>query len=196
MEAQEVMKPKTVDQLNPEEFANLACILDRAKLGDQTALAELTNALNDYPEISARYGDLGLQALESWVQLIAGKNLLLHESLNRKLDEMRAELTGGKDASLLEKLMVEQILSTWLQARHIDALISQGQSPLTVYQLDKRQTGAHQRFLKSVQALANLRKLLRPIASPVQIATRLDKVKNNPVQRRSTPLAAGVPTNN
>jgi hypothetical protein len=115
------MKTKTVDQLKPEELADLVCILDRAKLGDQTALAELTNALNDYPEISARYGDLGLQALESWVTLIAGKNLLLHETLNRKLDEMKAELTGGTDAPLLEKLMVEQILSTWLQARHVDA---------------------------------------------------------------------------
>jgi len=164
---------KKLENLDPQALAELNAVLQRAEAGDRSALTDLKKILDDYPEISRRYGDLGLQAIEAWVQLVAGPNLLLHESLNRKLDDMRTELLGGADAPLLERLLVDQILATWLQVCHADALFAQGTGPATALQLNQRQTGAQHRFLKSVQALATLRKLLRVVPSPVQIASRL-----------------------
>lgn len=183
---------KTIDNLNQQELTDLHSLLRRAELGDQTALADLKQALDNYPEISSRYGDLGIQAIEAWLKLIAGPNLLLYEATKRKLEEMRAELSGGSDAPLLERLLVEQILTCWIQARHVDAVIAQGNSPMTSNQLNQRQTGAHHRFLKSVQALATLRKLLRVVPSPVQIASRLSSQCKQQMNRRSVALAAGI----
>lgn len=181
---------KKLENLDPQALGELNAVLQRAEAGDRNALTDLKKILDDYPEISRRYGDLGLQAIEAWVQLVAGPNLLLHESLNRKLDDMRTELLGGPNAPLLERLLVDQILATWLQARHVDALIAQARSPLTDLQLNQRQAGAHHRFLKSVQALATLRKLLRVVPSPVQIASRMTKNTTQAAHRRAT--AVGV----
>lgn len=179
-----------LSDLDQEHLAGLQTLLQRAELGDRSVLADLKKALDDYPEISQRYGDLGQHAIQAWVQLIAGPNLLMHETINHKLEEMRRELLGGADAPFLEKLLVEQILTTWLQARHVDAIIAQGKSPLTANQLNQRQTGAHARFLKSVQALATLRKLLRVVPSPVQIAARLSSTDITP--RRHSRAVCGV----
>lgn len=164
---------KKLKNLDQQALGELNAVLQRAEAGDRSALTDLKKILDDYPEISRRYGDLGLQAIEAWVQLVAGPNLLLHESLNRKLDDMRTELLGGADAPLLERLLVDQILATWLQVWHADALFAQGTGSATALQLNQRQTGAQHRFLKSVQALATLRKLLRVVPSPVQIASRM-----------------------
>lgn len=182
---------KSLKNLDQQELAELNTLLQRAEAGDRTALEDLKKVLDNYPEISKRYGDLGLQAMQAWVQLIAGPNLLLHETVNRKLDDMRSDLLGGADAPLLERLLVEHILCCWLQSRHVDTVFAQGGSPATALQLDKRQTGAHTRFLRAVQALATLRKLLRVVPSPVQIASRLSAKDRKPGHRRS-PATCGV----
>jgi hypothetical protein len=180
---------KTLNDLDQQHLTELQALLHRAELGDQAALADLKKTLDDIPEISKRYGDLGQIAIQAWLKVVAGPNLLLQETLNRQLDEMRNELQGGADAPLLERLLVDQILCCWIQARHVDAIFAQGTSPATPLQLDKRQTGAHHRFIKSVQALATLRKLLRVVPSPVQIASRLT-VKNQPPRRVMNPACA------
>jgi len=185
---------KTLDNLEPQPLAELQQLLQRAEQGDRTALADLKKALDDYPEIVERYGDLGVQAMQAWIRLIAGHNLLLQETLNQKLSAMRAELLGGHEAPFLEQLLADQILTNWLQARHVDAVIAQGNSALTSNQLNHRQAGTHHRFLKAVQALATLRKLLRVVPSPVQIASRLSSRDRDsqPIHRRSTALPPAV----
>ena len=69
-------------------------LVRRAEAGDETVLGELRAALDVNPWVWERYGDLAKQSQAAWLQLIAGKNLLLLESTQRKAAQLRAELAG------------------------------------------------------------------------------------------------------
>jgi hypothetical protein len=108
------------------------------------------------------------------VQLLCGPNLLLRESLTRKLEELRAEL-GGPSPSPLERLLVARVLACWLQVHYADTAYAQlkAASPAQHAAALKRQNAAQQRYLQAVKALATVRKLLRPALSPVDVAARM-----------------------
>src|SRR4051794_11445512 len=76
----------------------------RAEQGDGTALPELRAALDANPWVWDRYGDLAQQSQAAWLRLIAGPDLLLRESVERKAAQLRAEL-AGPEPSPLERLL-------------------------------------------------------------------------------------------
>ncbi|OAI41755.1 hypothetical protein AYO40_02320 [Planctomycetaceae bacterium SCGC AG-212-D15] len=152
---------------------NVQELLRDAQAGNSARLPELRKLLDAHPEVWGAYGDLAHQVLATWVKLISGSNLLLSESLNRKLQAMRAELSGP-DPSPLEKLLVERVLACHLHVYHADAMVVEttNATPGQHRALQDRLTGAQHRFLKAIKALATLRKLIKPPISPVEIATR------------------------
>ena len=164
---------QAIVDLGPEALERLRLLLQRAEQGDEAALPALGLALDAHPEIWQRYGDLGRQAEAAWVQLVCGPNLLLRESLGRKLEELRAEL-GGPSPSPLERLLVARVLACWLQVHYADTAYAQlkAASPAQHAAALKRQNAAQQRYLQAVKALATVRKLLRPPLSPVALAMR------------------------
>src|SRR5262245_1955874 len=66
---------------DPPARVRLESLVQRAQQGDEGALPELRQALDNHPEFWQRCGDLALQAQTAWVQLISGKDILLRESL-------------------------------------------------------------------------------------------------------------------
>src|ERR1700722_7275416 len=92
------------EQMPPEEMERLQALVRRGEQGDASAVPELRQMLDDHPEIWQQYGDLAKQAEEAWKRLIAGPNTLLYEALGRKIDELKAEITGDGD-SPLERLL-------------------------------------------------------------------------------------------
>src|ERR1043166_6738438 len=132
--AGDTMTPKLND-LNPQEQADLQQLLQRAEAGDRTALPELHQALDRLPEIWQQFGNLGQHALHAWITLIAGSNLLLAAALTRKVEELRQQLAAGAAGSPLEQLLIEQIVCCWLQTRHVDTLMAQGQAVATAKQI-------------------------------------------------------------
>jgi hypothetical protein len=165
---------KAIEDLSADALERLKQLLQRAEQGDEAVLPALGLALDAHPEIWQRYGDLGKQAEAAWVQMIAGPNLLLRESLTRKLEELRAEL-GGTSPSPLERLLVARVLACWLQVHYADTAYAQlrAASPAQHSAALKRQNAAQQRYLQAVRALATVRKLLRPALSPVDVAARM-----------------------
>jgi hypothetical protein len=147
-------------------------LVQRAEQGDETALPELRAALDANPWVWERYGDLAQQSQAAWLQLIAGPNLLLRESVERKAEQLRAEL-AGPEPSPLEKLLVERVVACWLQVQYADASYAQLQNPSPGQHTAalKRQAGAQQRYLHAIKTLATVRKL-RPALSPVDLALR------------------------
>src|SRR5262249_26961279 len=83
--------PPTQD---PAARAHLESLVQRAQQGDECVLPELRQVLDAHPELWQRCGDLALQAQTAWLQLISGKDLLLREAVQRKLDQMKEELVG------------------------------------------------------------------------------------------------------
>jgi hypothetical protein len=82
--------------------AELARLLQRAEAGDRSVLPQLQRALDSNAALWRVYGDLAAHAEASLAMLAAGPNLLLAESLKRKLAALKAEL-GGDSPSPLEK---------------------------------------------------------------------------------------------
>jgi hypothetical protein len=158
----------------------------RAEEGDESVLPELRAALDMNGWAWRDYGNLGRQSEAAWLQLIAGKNLMLLESTQRTVTQLRAEL-AGPEPSPLERLLVERVVACWLQVHYSDAAYAQlkGATPAQHTAALRRQNSAQQRFVLAVKALATVRKLLRPGLSPVDLALR-------PVPERPAGRLAGA----
>ena len=87
--------PLNTSAAETEILERLQALVKRAEQGDESALPELRAALDTNPWIWERYGDLARQSQAAWLQLIAGPNLLLRESVERKAEQLRAELAGA-----------------------------------------------------------------------------------------------------
>jgi hypothetical protein len=161
-------EPGEADQRAEKD--GLAQLLKRAEAGDRSVLPQLQQALDGNPDLWRGYGDLAAHAEASLAMLAAGPNLLLAESLKRKLAELKAEL-GGEAPSPLEKLLAERVSASWLQTAYFDALLAQaagaGEARLKV--LRQQQDAAHRRHLAGIKQLALIRKLLRPAPSPLEL---------------------------
>jgi hypothetical protein len=174
----------------------LARLLKRAEQGDRGVLPELRQALDGDANLWRYYGDLALHAEASLIRLAAGTNLLLAESLQRKLHAMKNEL-ATESASPLERLLVERVTATWLQAAYCDAVAAQAgpSSEARSKMIQWQQDGAHRRHLTALKTLATVRKLLRPAPSPVEIASRLDR-SGQAVRCDRMAIAGTVPVKN
>jgi hypothetical protein len=160
---------------DPEARARLECLVQRAQQGDEGALAELRRVLDAHPDFWQRYGDLALQAQAAWLHLISGQNVLLREALQRKLDQLKAEL-AGTDPSPLEKLLVERATATWLQLQYADAAYAQAKvnsSSAQHQSIQRRQNSAQQRHFQAVKMLVTVRKLLSPAQATGESQPRL-----------------------
>jgi hypothetical protein len=105
---------------------------------------------------------LNLQAQESWLTLIAGKDLLLAESTRRYLDARRSELAGA-NPSPLERLLADRVLACEVQLLYFDA--HEGQNPggqnskLDEYRM-KRHDQASRQLFAAAKTLATVRQLM------------------------------------
>ncbi len=148
-------EPGVVDELH--------CVLNRARQGDESVLPQLRRILDTRPELWQYYGDMALHALRAWIDLIAGTDLLLKESVTLKAHEMRSEL-AGPNPSPLELLLAERAVACWLQLCHADAKAAESMSNGSPTQIvdfwSKRQKSANSRYITSLGALATLRRLL------------------------------------
>jgi hypothetical protein len=142
---------------------SLQDLMRRAEGGDQAVLPALRRLLDEDERIWRQAGDLGLVAETSLVQLAAGNNLVLVESIMRKLRELKEEL-AGPSPSLLERLLVERVALGWLQSGYVDALAAQATQATTAQagELRRRQDAAARRLLAAVRSLTLLRRHLRP----------------------------------
>jgi hypothetical protein len=166
--------PAPAPTQDPETRARLESLVQRAQQGDENVLPELRQVLDAHPEFWQRCGDLALQAQTAWLQLVSGKDLLLRESLQRKLEQTKAEL-AGTDPSVLERLLVQRVLSTWLQAEYADAMYARAKpnSSARHQALQRRQNSAQQRHLQAIKMLVTVRKLLSPAQATGEAQPRL-----------------------
>jgi hypothetical protein len=161
----EVVRPASEDEIR--------ALLERARDGDRESLPALRATLEAHPELWRAYGDLAAHARRSWIALIGGQDLVLKESLGRKLAEIEAGLSGPAP-SPLEVLLVGRIGVSWLEASYADAAAARA-GEVSVKQADflrKRQDSAHRRHLTAIAALAAVRRLLGMTGGP---AVRLSK---------------------
>jgi hypothetical protein len=168
-----VSHPNVIEDEGRQEHEELARLLHRAEQGDYSVLAKLRAALDGDRRLWDHYGDLGAQATGALIKLAAGPNVLLAESLLRKLTALKDEL-AGPSPSALDRLLAERAVATWLQANYYDGLMAQaaGADEARSRMLQRQQDAAHRRHLAALKTLAVVGKLLKPAVSPVDLALR------------------------
>jgi hypothetical protein len=138
--------------------------MTRAQNGDPTALPVVKRFLADHADRIDEVGDIARHAQNSWLKLASGENLLFREGLERKCAALKQQI-AGESASALEELLVDRIVSCWLQVHYAEATAAQNAGQLSRDWADhyqRRQTHAQRRYLSAIKALAQVRKLLGP----------------------------------
>src|SRR3954452_15814049 len=140
---------------------DLKALLVRCAAGDRSALPLLRAELDERPGVWRRLGDLAAHVETSWIGLIAGPNLVMAESLERRVEALKRELAGPAP-SPLEGLLVDRVVATWLQVHQadIEAVGAVVTKPAASAQLLNRQSQADRRLARAIAALATVRRLL------------------------------------
>ena len=176
----------------PDAAAELRCLLERARTGDPSAVPQLRAVLDTHPEIWHRSSDLALYAREAWISLIAGSDAVLAESLRRKTEALRQDLTSA-NAGPLEQLLVDRVVVAWLAVSHAEIALPQARDA-TTKQLAFAQSRLDlcgRQFRQAIAALTTARKLVpagsrctpSPLSTPTPVASE---------PSRDTPPATGL----
>ena len=143
-----------------EDRGKLMALIDRAQDSDKEALSVLRKVLDEEPRV-ARIVDLARNVERSIIEKMSGNDVFTQEALPRNLKEMRKEI-AGENPSPLERLLSERIAVCWLELQYFQAVYTQNMGKLTITQSDyhqRRIDKAHRRYLSSIKALAQIRKM-------------------------------------
>jgi hypothetical protein len=151
---------------------DLKQLLDRAQAGDNSVLARLRAILADPAAVDALGGDLARDAQAHLVIKCACKDLMVRESLLRKLELLRAEVAGPSPYPL-ERLLAERIVSCWLHLHYLEVVYhaKDGMSLDLGEYYQRNIYRAQKNYLAAIKTLASVRKLALP-ALQVNIARK------------------------
>jgi hypothetical protein len=148
----------------PTDWEKVDKVITLARQGDKKTLPVAREMLNRLPSIWEQLGNTALQAERIWIQVIAGKDPLVQEGIQRKLSSMRTELLGA-ESTPIERLLVDRVIACWLQLHYADAIYGQHIGELTINQAEyhqRRLDRAQRRYLQAIITLAQVRRLLGP----------------------------------
>ncbi len=143
------------------EVAELRKLMQRAQRGDKTALPALEGLFRNPEFIELVGGNLARNAQAALIGAYCGNDLLAKEGLTRNMEALRAELTGATSTPL-ERLLVERVVTCWLQLSHLEAIYYGQKSmslPLAMH-YQRCITLAHKRYLSAIKMLAQVRKVM------------------------------------
>ena len=99
----------------------------RATQGNAHCMRGLIDSLDTHPQVWRAIGDVGAHVERTWIQLIAGDQVLQQESVRRTLNELKQSI-AGEQPTALEKLQIDMIGVTWLAHSHAE-LTAGGNGP-------------------------------------------------------------------
>jgi len=167
------MLESSQEKTEPPEIDHLDWLLQRARQGDPDVLLELREWL-DRSAVWRQWGDLGKQARDAWLRLIAGNDLVLRESILRKLDDMKRELAPSQP-TVTEQLLIDRIVANWLQLHYAELAGTQELNKPKLSEFwARRQSRAERSYLVSLSALATLRRLLSAVTVPAVTTAQRD----------------------
>ena len=136
-------------------FKSSLLLLLRLTSGTPTALKDLRQALDAHPEIWRQVGDLAAHVEQTWLRLAAEGNALAEESIRREADRIRTELLGTSP-TVIEKLLVDQIIACWLQLKHAEIIAGSGAKKVSCKRrfFDQRLGRAQSRYFAAMKMLS------------------------------------------
>jgi hypothetical protein len=143
----------------------------KAEKGDKVALGEVRRWLANPGIADILSGNPAREALRVLIEQYTSSPVI-REAVTRKLDEMRAELSGPSPTPL-ESLLVERVVATWLYLHRVEVAFGSA-SDYTLRQGEYHQkviTAAQKRHLAAIKGLSEVRRLALP-ALQVNIAKK------------------------
>ena len=141
-------------------------VLSRVQKGDNTALPALRAVLAQRPEIASVLGDMTANVQLVMIHKLTETNEGMALCIETTMQEMKKTLAGPQP-SALETLLIERIMLDWLYLHLLElSELAQHGKQRTLLQaesLAKRIDRAHRRYLRSLMALAQTRRLLSPM---------------------------------
>lgn len=148
-------------------------LVQAARQGDRSAIPALRRMMQANPELAKNNGDLASQTQIHWIDLIAGKDLYRRECLLMKVAELKRELMADTNGTVVEQMLVDQAISTWLQVHYHEdreAVRPAENIQLGEYRLKKIES-AFNRHMKSLGAVAAMK--------AVQFTPKMGKLLEN-----------------
>lgn len=137
-----------------DDFDDLAA---RAAAGSEVALQELRLTLRDNPAIYRLLGNLAQHAQRALIGLVTGDSVIAREAAQLHANELRQDLLRDGD-SPLERLLVDQVVVTWLDVYVQQIGLSQPHAKEGLHQRwVQRLDRAQKRHLAAVTALSEIR---------------------------------------
>ena len=133
---------------------------------DETAAAQLWEILDaeGTADSFVRNSDIARQTEHSLIELYNGDDVLGRQMTARRLKLMRRELAGNNPTPL-EKLLIDRIALCWLHLHLCEIVLAQKSNGMSLAQAcyhQRRLDSANKRYLSSIKALAQVRKLQLP----------------------------------
>jgi hypothetical protein len=156
----ETPMPKTAALLNApidvtkDDFDDLAA---RAAAGCEEALEVLRHTLLANPAVYRLLGNLAQHAQRALIRLVAGDSAVTREAAQFQANELRQDLLRDGD-SPLERLVVDQVVTTWLDVYIQQLGLSQPHAKEGLrHRWEKQLDRAQKRHLAAVAALSEIR---------------------------------------
>lgn len=148
----------------------------RANYGDGQAADRLRQIIRANPEVWQDVGDLAKHAERCLIELIARGNVVLEESVRLQVDKLRKSLLAEATSTILERLLIEHVVVSWLEVEFTRIAALQPQQ----FKQDARVWAqAHERadarFKSAIRELATVRGLLGHGTAVVPFPEHVDK---------------------
>ena len=141
-------------------------VMSRAQDGDETVVQDLRRLL-ERPHIADGLQVVIRSSLETAIEADTGRNLLGREAALKLVRDRGNELAGPQ-ASPLERMLAEHVVTTWWFLRQAETAFTQGMQreggislALGDY-LQRRITASQKRYLAAVKMLADVRRMQLP----------------------------------
>jgi len=162
-----ISKGGELEEESEKTVEKLQDLLRLAEKGEEGAVPEIRQILDEHPDLAWRFVDVAQFAEDALIEAMTKEGDLAAKELVRcQLEAMKKEI-AGKNCSALERLLSERVVLTWLEVQLFEALYAQNMRKLTIPQAEhhqKRLDRAHGRHLSAIRALAQMRKLLKGTA--------------------------------
>jgi hypothetical protein len=157
MSGEEIEEPgKTVEKLQN--------LLHLAEKGEENAVPEIRQILNEHPDLAREFVDLAKVAEDALIEdMTREQDLATRELMRHQLEAMKGQIAGN-EYSPLERLLSERVVVTWLEVQLFEALYVRNMRNLSITKAEyhqKRLDRAHRRHLSAIRTLAQIRKLLK-----------------------------------
>ncbi len=168
-------------------------LVTAARQGDRSVIPAMRRMMQENPELARNSGDLATQTQIHWIDLIAGQDFYRRECLLMKMADLKRELIAETNGTVVEQMLVEQAISTWLQIYyHEDREATRPAENIKLgeYRLKKIES-AFNRHMRSLSALASLRAInfTSRMAQAMRSVTQdADDERGNPYSRPATQI--------